>query len=310
MAKQSDEQQRIIDYFTSQAPDVTVEFAQIVHSEQLDGVHHDIWDLHTSEGRWWVITNPTNLYAQDQFPNMDLALTFHIGLTVRIPRSEQAELDSLDVEPLVAPWRALEDAGDALRQVTEVEDCQAIGVRCRETLLTLVHEAQRVVPSGEDSDLPKKSDFNAWAQRIADIVYPGESHRARRQLLKSAASSSWDYTNWLTHAKTASIQDAEMAFHITELTVSLLTGGVTRFLRGVPSQCPRCGSLKLSPERARNPEDPTQVFERPSCTRCDWKGEPKQIAERPVGESPQPTGDCYTMDVPLRRRKRPWAPDA
>src|SRR5258708_29607483 len=27
--------------------------------------------VHTDINRWWVITEPTNLYAQDQFPNMD-----------------------------------------------------------------------------------------------------------------------------------------------------------------------------------------------------------------------------------------------
>lgn len=144
-----DEQQRIIDYFIGQAPDVTVEFAQMVHSEQVNAIQHDIWDLHTSDGRWWVITNPTNLYSQEQFPNMDLALTFHIGLSIHIPRGEQSDIDSLVVEPLLVPWRALDDASEAIRQINEVEDCQTIGVLCREILLTMVHEAQRVLPAEE-----------------------------------------------------------------------------------------------------------------------------------------------------------------
>ncbi len=305
-----DEQQRIVDYFIGQAPDVTVEFAQMVHSEQVNAIQHDIWDLHTSDGRWWVITNPTNLYSQEQFPNMDLALTFHIGLSIRIPRGEQSDIDSLVVEPLLVPWRALDDASEAIRQINEVEDCQTIGVRCREILLTMVHEAQRVLPAEESSEPPKKSDFNAWAQRIADTVYPGSSHSERRRLLKAAASSSWDFTNWLTHAKSATLSDAETAFQVTEFALSLYTDAMTRFLRGIPPRCPRCGSLKLSPERARNPDAEDQVFERPACRRCDWKGEPKLIAEVPVAESGKPTGECQFMEVPLKRRKRPWAPDA
>ena len=32
------------------------------------------------------------LYSQDQFPNMDLALTFHLGLSLRVPRSEERSL--------------------------------------------------------------------------------------------------------------------------------------------------------------------------------------------------------------------------
>src|SRR6266478_9276335 len=93
------EQQRIIDYFIGQAPEVTVDFAQMVHSEQVNSIQHDIWDLHTSNGRWWVITNPTNLYSQEQFPNMDLALTFHVGLCIRIPRSEKSSLAGMPIEP-------------------------------------------------------------------------------------------------------------------------------------------------------------------------------------------------------------------
>ena len=127
----------------------------MVHSEQVNAIQHDIWDLHTSDGRWWVITNPTNLYSQEQFPNMDLALTFHIGLSIRIPRGEQSDIDSLVVEPLLVPWRALDDASEAIRQINEVEDCQTIGVRCREILLTMVHEAQRVLPAEESSEPPK-----------------------------------------------------------------------------------------------------------------------------------------------------------
>ena len=70
-------------YMKSQAPDLTVEFVQKVYSETVLNVRHDVWDVHTNVDRWWVITEPTNLYAQEQFPNMDLALTFHIGLCLR-----------------------------------------------------------------------------------------------------------------------------------------------------------------------------------------------------------------------------------
>lgn len=32
-----------------------------------------MWDAHTSEGRWWVITNPTNLCSQALIKSMDVA---------------------------------------------------------------------------------------------------------------------------------------------------------------------------------------------------------------------------------------------
>ena len=68
----SPEHQRraIVAYFEIESgPDVEVEHAEKVHTESLRGGHkYDIWDVHASDGRWWVITNPTNLYSQEQFP--------------------------------------------------------------------------------------------------------------------------------------------------------------------------------------------------------------------------------------------------
>ena len=53
-------------------------------SELVGPVRHDIWDVHCTDSRWWVITEPTNLYSQDKFPSRDEALSFHIGLALRM----------------------------------------------------------------------------------------------------------------------------------------------------------------------------------------------------------------------------------
>lgn len=74
------ERQFIVDYMAGVAPDETVEHLEKVYSERIMGQDHDIWNVHTSAERWWVITDPANLYSQAQFPHMDIALTFHIGL--------------------------------------------------------------------------------------------------------------------------------------------------------------------------------------------------------------------------------------
>jgi hypothetical protein len=80
LAATQEEIDRVTSYFESQAADLTVEFVQKVCTENILGHCHEVWDVHTDKDRWWVITNPSNLYAQEQFPNMDLALTFHVGL--------------------------------------------------------------------------------------------------------------------------------------------------------------------------------------------------------------------------------------
>jgi hypothetical protein len=40
-----------------------VEFIQKIYSENVLNVRHDVWDIHTNVDRWWVITEPMNLYA-------------------------------------------------------------------------------------------------------------------------------------------------------------------------------------------------------------------------------------------------------
>jgi hypothetical protein len=63
-----EEEKAVIDYMNWQAPELTVEFAQKVYTENILGHEHHVWDVHTNVDRWWVITNPTNLYSQAQFP--------------------------------------------------------------------------------------------------------------------------------------------------------------------------------------------------------------------------------------------------
>src|SRR5665213_1103702 len=135
LAATEQEHDHVKDYLQSQAPDLAVSFLQKVYSETVGQVRHDIWDVHTDGGRWWVITSPTNLYSQDDFPNMDLALTFHVGLCIRAPRSEGPSLSSLPAEPFGECFRMLQEASEALSHADEVADYQVIGVRCREALL-------------------------------------------------------------------------------------------------------------------------------------------------------------------------------
>jgi hypothetical protein len=80
-----DEIEDVREYFEWQALDLEVTFMQKIYSEAVLNTHHDVWDIHTNKDRWWVITGGTKLYSQEQFPNIDLALTFHIGLMLRIP---------------------------------------------------------------------------------------------------------------------------------------------------------------------------------------------------------------------------------
>jgi DNA-directed RNA polymerase subunit RPC12/RpoP len=299
----------ITDYMASQAPDLTVEFAQKVYAENVLNHRHDVWDVHTNKDRWWVITNPTNLYSQEQFPNMDLAITFHVGLCLRIPRSEKPKLADLPIEPFAECFRHLSEASAALTQAQEVSDYQAIGVRCREALLAFVHAAQVVMPWKSENEAPKRSDFKAWVEHICSVSLAGSSQKDRRQLFKTLLDSAWSFSNWLTHSKGSRWHDAEAAVSTAENTVSLCISSVIQHIRGVPDSCPACGSHRLLPERVSDPDNPDDVWECPTCMRCDWIGEPVNIRREPVAPSddnrPPPEGECVIPTIPLRRLLKP-----
>lgn len=294
-------------YIQSQGSGLAVEFLQKVYSESVGQVRHDIWDVHSDGGRWWVITSPTNLYSQENFPNMDLALTFHVGLCIRTPRSEKQSLSSLPAEPFAQCFRGLQDATEALSHAEEVTDFQAIGVRCREALLAFVTVAQAILPAAPDP-APKRADLKSWVTYFCEIALRGDSQKARRQLLKSMIEGAWDFANWLTHAKSSTWFDAESAVAATESSIELFVSAAVRYHRGVPEQCPACGSHRLSPERGQHRDDPKLLRERPSCDKCGWKGTPAPIHTEPESaDEPQraPEGDCIVPSGALRELRKP-----
>lgn len=302
----------VTSYFEWQAPDLKVEFLQKVYAETIAGHRHDVWDVHTNVDRWWVITNPTNLYSQQQFPSMDLAVTFHMGLCLRIPRTNRQMPTARKVLPFGAVWNDLSEASEALGQAQSVADYQTIGVRCREVLLAFVAVAQdeHDWPTEEP---PKRADFKAWAEIIFNAALPGDGHKERRQLQKSLLSGAWAFTNWLTHAKRATWHDAETAVSTVEHAVGLASSLVIRLMRGVPDQCPQCGSPHLWPEEGRRTDDTDVLWERPRCNDCDWAGEPVPIDVNPLEEDADlitreggHDGDaCSIMEVPLRGLRKP-----
>jgi predicted RNA-binding Zn-ribbon protein involved in translation (DUF1610 family) len=304
----------VTDYFHRQAPDLEVTFLQKIYSEAVIGHRHDVWDVHTNKDRWWVITNPTNLYSQEQFPNMDLAVTFHMGLCLRIPRTQKQRVAGRRVRPFGEVFKELEATSDAVGQAQNVADYQAIGVRVREALLTFIAASQDAHDWGE-TKLPKRADFKAWTEIIFNAVFPGDGNKERRHLMKTQLEGAWTFSNWLTHSKSATWHDAEMAVAAAEQALGFATSIVIRHTRDVPDQCPNCGSPRLNPEEGRRSDVPDVVWERPVCADCGWKGAPVPVAEEPIDdedlefitrEGDDPTDDeCIIPEVPLRGLKKP-----
>lgn len=296
-------------YVEGQAPDLSVTFCQKIYSESVLGHRHDVWDVHTTKDRWWVITNPTNLYSQELFPNMDLAVTFHIGQMLRVPRSEKPSISSGQIEPFTKAFEAMATAHDALGQAHTVSDYQTVGVRCREALLSFTAIAQVSFPWEGDGEKPKKSDFKAWIEHLGKVALAGEANKHRRQLFKTHADAAWNFSSWLTHATSSNWHDAEAAVATTSTVISLCTNASILRLRDVPNECPSCGDHRLTPLRSENPDVDGEIWERLFCTECEWLGKPVQITEEPVPfitrtERPN-EGECIIPTVPLRKLVKP-----
>jgi hypothetical protein len=114
------EEQEIIDYFewqsnkgTEEHERITVLHLEKMKSEVVFGRKYVVWDVHASDGRWWVITNPTNLYSQAEFPSLDYLLSFHIGLMARIAARDSRTSGNPNKHRFAPAWRRWEQAASA-----------------------------------------------------------------------------------------------------------------------------------------------------------------------------------------------------
>jgi hypothetical protein len=181
---------------------------------------------------------------------MDLALTFHIGLILRIPRTEEQQEDDLRILPFGPVFEKMEETGTAVAQAQSLTDYQAVGVRCRETLLELIGVAQDAAMWTDKP--PQRANFRAWMEIIYNDLLPGDTNKERRGVLKGALESAWTFSNWLTHSKSATWIDADMAHSLIQHASGMATRLILRELRGVPEECPNCGSPHLEPEQGEN----------------------------------------------------------
>lgn len=205
-----DERQAIRDYVAGEAHE-NVLHVERVNAERIFGREYEVWDVHTDEGRWWVITSPTNLYSQELFPSADYTLSLHVGLMARVAARQPVQTDPERRDRTTIAWRRLEQAQEALENGDEAEDFQAVGMRCRECLLELVRGLADPVMVPAGSEPPKAADFVMWTELIAGHVAPGSSADELRRHLRATAKSTWQYVNWLTHGTNAVRFDGRIA---------------------------------------------------------------------------------------------------
>jgi predicted Zn-ribbon and HTH transcriptional regulator len=270
------EEREVIDYFEWQSSKdpkgpAKVEHLELVKSEAVWGRVHKVWDVHSTDGRWWVITEPTNLYSQELFPSLDYTLSFHIGLMARVAARESRQARGKNSELFAAAFRRWEQAAEAIDLAKEAEDFQAVGMKCRECLLTFARVAQKDIsrPEGSSSP-PKRGDFVHWAELIAEHAAAGAHAKDLRKYLKDGANKTWQLVNWLTHTSSAIRHDAELVVAATSHLLECFTSVIVRHNSKNPGRCPNCSSYQLEsfyvPEAE---EDPPYML---VCLACHWEG--------------------------------------
>ncbi len=270
------EEREIRQYVESQGrdDDDPVVLVQKVGSERILSRVHQLYDVHTQKARWWVITDPTNLYSQEDFPELDIALTFHIGLAIRIVHNSRKEAPEEDEARLAGAWRRFTQALDAMNTASEAADFQAIGVRCREALIAFVQEHADDEWVGELEARPKASDVKGWGTIFSQRLADGRV----RAYMSSLVERTWDLTVWLQHYDNATPLDAEFVVDATGHLLQKFGMLIRQREEGPPRRCPRCGSYSLHEDIEVVDESEVDNADEgfltsDVCRACEWRSE-------------------------------------
>jgi hypothetical protein len=267
------EEQLIREYVELQAKGEKVVHLEKVATERLRERRLDAWDVRTGKERYWIITDPTNLYRQEDFQSLDFLISFHIGLTMRVFAQRAPDATEEEQDRLAAAWRHWTQAAAALDAADEAQEFQAVGARCRECLLQVVRGVadDSFVPPGQEA--PKKGDFIHWSELIAHKVASGGSAEEVRGYLRSSAKATWQLVSWLTHAQNAAYADGGLAVDATENVLQAFGSALVRYERGAPARCPACASYRLT--AVYQPESDSDTSYVTACEACGWQGQPE-----------------------------------
>lgn len=263
------EERSIRDYVNGQSHDDQVTLVQKIGSERVFGQLHELYDVHCERSRWWVISDPTNLYSQDDFPEIGLALTFHLGLTVRMLDRSRADVGENGEKGASGASRRYRQAVTAMDSATEAADFQAIGIMCREALLALVHDHLEDEWLSEIPTRPKRSDFKGWGVLFAERLATGRL----RGYMKDLVEGTWDLAVWLQHYADATPWEAELILDATGHLIGCFGRLLRRREHGAPERCPRCGSYAVDEDVEVVEEPETGFLKSNVCRACEWRSE-------------------------------------
>lgn len=264
----------ISNYVRIEAGDEKVQNVERVKTEYVLGDPYEIWDVSTNLNRWWVITNPTNLYSQKHFPSLDYTLSFHVGLMMRVGSKSTSERSD-EITPFEEVLRRLDQAALRLESAIEAVDFQSVGMQLREALISLISAIRRRInyQVREGVVAPKEADVVSWGRNLAVELCGGSKNDELRNYLIATVDKTWPLVNWLTHhrnaSKTSAIVAAEAVSAMTKIFLTL----VSREREDRVEQCPICKSQNIRTHYDSEIGEDGAYFE--SCAKCNWDSHPR-----------------------------------
>lgn len=231
------------------------------------GVDVRVWNVKTdTDGDWWVVEGdgiPMNLYPQSAYYfGADEVYSFHMGLMQRMSAAQgeyspEDFVNGVTLDAEIAPqlFRKLKSVAALIDTAKEIEDFQAIGVQCRETLIELGNHIYEPAMAG-DGEQPQASNFKRKCELFIQFYLKGSENADYRSIIKKLTESTWDYANKITHSRSATYYEASTC---VTLCISLV-GVYENILQKVfdplsQYHCSVCQSKKLSIDGDDSNED-------------------------------------------------------
>ncbi len=124
-------------------------------------------------------------------------------------------------------YRSLDEAKNRLDEASTEEQFQAVGIICRETLISLAQIVYDPVEHPSESIIPSKTDAKKMLDAFISYELAGHANEATRRQAKATL----DVANDLQHRRTAGYRDAALCVEATTSvvnTVTLLSGHTPR----------------------------------------------------------------------------------
>ena len=199
-------------------------------------------------------TVPMNLYSQSAYYfGADEVYSFHMGLMQRMSAAQDEYnpedfVNGVTLDAEIAPqlFRKLKSVAALIDTAKEIEDFQAIGVQCRETLIELGNHIYNPMMAGS-GEQPQASNFKRKSELFIQFYLKGSENSDYRNIIKKLTEATWDYANKITHSRSATYYEVSTC---VTLCISLV-GVYENILQKVfdplsQYHCSICQSKKLS----------------------------------------------------------------